>query len=154
MSRRSRVRQVVLQLLYQDDLNPGDAGQWRQFLNQRLLGKQDLIHLGERWFLGVRQHRGAIDEKIVATARNWKLNRMPPLDRNIVRLAAYEFLFGDTPYQVAINEAVELAKRFGTKDSPRFVNGVLDRIREDNSNPNARPHLSESTNTDVAAKQP
>jgi N utilization substance protein B len=128
MSRRSRVRQVVLQLLFQDDLNPHSEIDWRQFLAGRLRGDAKLIALGERWFLGVRQKRGEIDKQISAAAQNWKLQRMPPIDRNIMRLAAFEFLYADTPHQVAINEAIDIAKRFGSNQSPKFVNGILDRI--------------------------
>src|SRR5206468_10303963 len=70
-----------------------------------------------------------IDEAIVSASKNWRIDRMSRVDRNILRLGACELLaFRDVPVQVVINEAVELAKRFGTADSSAFVNGVLDRI--------------------------
>jgi transcription antitermination protein NusB len=73
--------------------------------------------------------RGRIDDVIVAGSRNWRLERMARVDRNILRLAVGEFVYTPTtPLRVVINEAVELAKRFGTAESPAFINGVLDRI--------------------------
>lgn len=76
---------------------------------------------------GAQAHRQAIDEKIRAQAENWRLERMPSVDRNILRLAIYEMWFqNDVPKLVVVDEAVELAKRFGSEQSGRFVNGVLD----------------------------
>jgi N utilization substance protein B len=77
---------------------------------------------------GVRKNRGELDELLKKTADNWSLERMAVIDRNILRLGAFEMLHSDTPDRVAINEAVELAKRFGAKQSPHFVNGILDRF--------------------------
>lgn len=76
---------------------------------------------------GAEQHRSAIDERIRAQAENWRLERMPSVDRNILRLAIYEMWYqNDVPKLVVVDEAVELAKRFGSEQSGRFVNGVLD----------------------------
>ena len=79
---------------------------------------------------GVETHRPVLDTSIQEASTNWRLERMAALDRNILRLAAFELLFlsGDVPRRVAINEAVELAKTFGTEGSSAFVNGVLDRV--------------------------
>ena len=77
---------------------------------------------------GVREHRAELDQVLAAKAENWSLERMAVVDRNILRLAAYEILYTDTPGRVAINEAVELAKLFGAEQSPPFVNGILDRV--------------------------
>ena len=76
----------------------------------------------------MRQHRDQLDAIILESAENWTIARMAPTDRNTIRLGAYEITQSDTPGEVVIHEAVELAKRFGTKDSGGFVNGVLDRI--------------------------
>ncbi|WKZ57326.1 MAG: transcription antitermination factor NusB [Bdellovibrionota bacterium] len=77
---------------------------------------------------GVVQHRGEIDEAIARCSTRWSLARMSQVDRNIIRLGAYELLHcDDIPRNVSINEAIELAKRFGADDSPTFVNGVLDK---------------------------
>ena len=129
MSRRSRAREIVLQVLYEDDLNPdrnpeaGDA-----FLCNRLRRESDLVDFARTLVAGVRKHRAEIDQLLVERADNWTMERMAVTDRNILRLGAYEMLFGGTPERVAINEAVELAKRYGAKQSPQFVNGVLDRF--------------------------
>jgi len=80
---------------------------------------------------GVWEHREEVDARIRAAAENWRLERMAMVDRNILRLGAYEILHGrDIPFAVAINEAVDLAKRFGAEESGAFVNGILDRISE------------------------
>jgi N utilization substance protein B len=77
---------------------------------------------------GVEAERAELDRRLVAVARNWRLERMAHVDRNLLRLAAWEILFGGTPPAVAIDEAVELAREFGDDASPRFVNGVLDAL--------------------------
>jgi len=77
---------------------------------------------------GVRQHREDIDAQIAQAAENWSLSRMAVTDRNVLRLGVYELLYTNTPDRVAIDEAVELAKRFGTAQSGPFVNGILDQL--------------------------
>lgn len=83
--------------------------------------------------LGVRRNQGELDQQLAKTADNWSVARMAATDRNVLRLGAYEILYTDTPDRAAINEAVELAKRFGTAHSAQFVNGILDKFlhRED-----------------------
>ena len=79
---------------------------------------------------GVEAHRKSLDNLICAVARNWKLERMATVDRNVIRIALYEMLMRkDIPAKVAINEAVDLGKRYGDSESGSFVNGILDRIR-------------------------
>ncbi|MEX0819713.1 MAG: transcription antitermination factor NusB [Pirellulaceae bacterium] len=132
MSRRSRAREVVLQLLYQDDLNPApDIEAIEAFLRTRLNNREDLIEFGRDLRRGVRANREELDALLQARAANWSLARMAATDRNILRLGAYEILHTNTPDRVAINEAVELAKRYGAKQSPQFVNGILDRVLHD-----------------------
>jgi N utilization substance protein B len=81
---------------------------------------------------GVLEHRAKIDEEIQKHAKNWSLQRMAAVDRNVLRLAAYEMLFReDIPPIVSINEAVDIAKKFSTHDSGKFVNGILDQIRKE-----------------------
>jgi N utilization substance protein B len=76
-----------------------------------------------------RSHRSEIDEALQAASKNWRLERMSTVDRNILRLAAAELMYDESvPTKVVINEAIELAKRFGTTESPAFVNGILDRV--------------------------
>lgn len=128
MSRRSRAREVVLQVLYQDDLNPpADLTAAEEFLRNRLKD-ETLVAFASSLLAGVRGKRSELDELLAKRADNWSLARMAATDRNVLRLGAYEILFTETPDRVAINEAVELAKRFGAKQSPPFVNGVLDRF--------------------------
>lgn len=129
MARRSRAREVALQLLYELDRNPAAAeDRDRRFVESRLRGPRlrlfalDLVS-------GVSTKREEIDRLIEEVAENWSLGRMTPIDRSILRLATFELLFcQDTPPRVAIDEAIELAKRFGTAESSRFVNGILDRV--------------------------
>ena len=77
---------------------------------------------------GVAANRAELDEKIAAAAENWSVERMAATDRNLLRLGAYEIHFTDTPVKVVIDEAVELAKRFGGAQSAQFVNGILDKL--------------------------
>lgn len=128
MARRSRAREAALQVLYQDDLNPQhDPGESDRFLAARLR-EAELLQFGRSLVAGVRHNRAELDRLLANTADNWSLERMAATDRNVLRLGAYEILFSDTPDRVAINEAVELAKRFGARQSAQFVNGILDRL--------------------------
>ncbi len=134
MSRRSRAREVVLQVLYQDDLNPErDMNPSDMFLRQRLHDQHDLIEFAQSLLSGVRRNREELDQILSSRADNWALDRMAATDRNVLRLGAYEILYAETPDRVAINEAVELAKRFGAKQSSQFVNGILDGLLRENS---------------------
>jgi N utilization substance protein B len=128
MTRRSRARQVAFQVLYQDDLNPtSDPADRAGFLEQRLR-LPEMVEFAAELVAGVRRHRDELDRAIAQTATNWSLDRMSPTDRNVLRLGAYEILHSETPDPVAIDEAIELAKRFGTAQSAAFVNGILDRL--------------------------
>ena len=138
MSRRSRAREIVLQVLFQDDLNsPSPDDVLNRFVRTRLKGDQHLIDFAKVLISGVRQYRDKIDEQLEITAENWRLSRMAATDRNILRLGSYEILYSDTPDRVAINEAIELAKRFGTANSAQFVNGILDRLMKQNDTTSA-----------------
>ena len=129
MSRRSRAREVVLQILYEDDLNPDrNLAAADLFLRRRLNNDEELVEFARSLLSGVRRNRQELDELLGQRADNWSLARMAVTDRNVLRLGAYEILYADTPPRVAINEAVELAKRFGARQSAQFVNGILDRF--------------------------
>jgi N utilization substance protein B len=128
MARRSRARDVALQVLYQDDLNPGvDAEVADKFLRARLRSP-DLVEFARSLVAGVRRNREELDLMLTRTADNWSLTRMVATDRNVLRLGAFEILYTETPDRVAINEAVDLAKRYGTAQSGPFVNGILDKF--------------------------
>jgi N utilization substance protein B len=132
MRRRTRAREVALQLLFQRDHNPGmQRADVERFAADRLR-EPALQRFCLALYDGVVAHQAAIDEKLSAAAENWRLPRMPTVDRNLLRLGAFELLIvGDNPPAVVIDEVIELARRFGTADSPAFVNGVLDRLRRD-----------------------
>ena len=91
----------------------------------------DLDGFTRRLVEGVEAHRAAIEELITRYSRRWAISRMPVVDRNVLRLATYELLHEETPPAVVIDEAIDLAKRFSTDDSGRFVNGVLESIRRE-----------------------
>ena len=128
MARRSRAREVALQVLFQDEVNPpSSAGETLRFLEVRL-NSDELVNFARSLIAGVRRNREELDGLLGKIAANWTLSRMAAVDRNVLRLGAYEILYTETPGRVAINEAVELAKRFGARQSPQFVNGILDRL--------------------------
>jgi len=128
VTRRSRAREVALQVLFQDDMNPRvDPAMADEWIRRRLR-IPELVEFARGLVAGVRRNRAELDGMIEATAENWSLSRMAVTDRNVLRIGAYEILLSDTPDPVAINEAVELAKRYGTAQSAPFVNGILDRL--------------------------
>ncbi len=114
--------------MYQDDLNPRNNPAVGDALLEQRLKSADLVAFARQLVAGVRRHRQELDALIENTAVNWSLHRMAATDRNALRLGAYEVLHSDTPPRVAIDEAVELAKRFGSAQSAQFVNGILDKL--------------------------
>jgi N utilization substance protein B len=128
MSRRSRAREVALQILFEDDVNPrASVVDMKSFVHGRL-NSPELEEFCISLILGVRRNQGELDQQLAQTADNWSVARMAATDRNVLRLGAYEILYTDTPDRAAINEAVELAKRFGSAQSAQFVNGILDKF--------------------------
>jgi 6,7-dimethyl-8-ribityllumazine synthase len=129
LTRRRRARQVALQVLFADDLNPQhDLLAAGRFLQVRLQNDRELVRFARQLVDGTRHHRNEIDQILADKLQNWSLRRLAATDRNIMRMGIYESLYAGTPGPVAINEAIELARRFGSPQSPKFVNGVLDRI--------------------------
>jgi N utilization substance protein B len=131
MTRRSRAREVALQLLFQRDLNAHvDRAVLERFVRDRLRD-ETLVPFCLGLYDGVAAHQADIDRRLSEAAENWRLARMAAVDRNVLRLGAYELLHTpDTPPNVALDEAIELARRYGSADSSAFVNGVLDRLRQ------------------------
>ncbi len=132
MYRRTRAREVALQLLFQRDLNPGvDRSAIERFVNERLRDVKSSEYC-LRIYDGVTERAEELDQKLTTAADNWRVARMAGTDRNILRLGALELLLADAeaPAAVVIDEAVELARRFGSANSSAFVNGVLDRINK------------------------
>lgn len=137
--RRRTAREMALQMLYQRDVGAsdlaqifhafdlgehlatgGDPARQRRRLEEAFTFARKLVH-------GTAEHQEELDELIARQADNWRLERMPIVDRNVLRLAVYELLFAeDTPELVVVDEAIELAKKYGSEQSGRFVNGLLD----------------------------
>ncbi len=130
MTRRTRGREIALQVLYLQEQNTGVASSEIERFIQRRLRDPRLREFAQALVAGVRVNQERIDELISGVAENWRIDRMAAIDRNILRLGAFEMLFcPDVPTKVAINEALELAKRYSTAQSSRFVNGILDRLQ-------------------------
>jgi len=131
MRRRTQAREVALQLLYQIDLLKGlPREDQERFLAEHAEGVE-VQEYARALVQGVLEHRREIDHRIEEVARNWELGRMATIDRNVLRMGIYELIYrSDIPPKVAINEAVELAKKYSTKNSSAFVNGILDKVRE------------------------
>jgi N utilization substance protein B len=128
-TRRTRARERALQALYQIDvaaegIDDALAAFWKSFEPV----EREVRELAEAIVRGVAEHRREVDEAIENASSNWRLDRMARVDRNVLRLAVYELLRTDVPVKVAINEAIELGKKFGSESSGAFVNGVLDKI--------------------------
>ncbi|HYT94511.1 MAG TPA: transcription antitermination factor NusB [Gemmataceae bacterium] len=132
MTRRSRAREVALQLLFQRDHNPTvDRASIERFARDRLRDRT-LETFCLSLYDGVVANLAEIDRRLTEAAENWRLPRMATVDRNVLRLGALELLATpETPAAVAFDEAIELARRYGSADSAAFVNGVLDRLRRD-----------------------
>jgi N utilization substance protein B len=131
MARRSRAREVALQLLFQRDQNATvDRESIERFVRDRLRDAHlEPFCLG--LFDGVVNQQADIDRRLADAAENWRVARMATVDRNVLRLGAYELLHtADTPPAVVLDEAINLARRYGSADSPAFVNGVLDKLRQ------------------------
>lgn len=131
MARRSRAREVAIQLLFQRDHNPCvDRAAIERFVHDRLRDA-GLETFCLSLYDGVVGHLIDIDQRLTEAAENWRVARMATVDRNVLRLGAYELLYTtETPPAVALDEAINLARRFGSADSPAFVNGVLDKLRQ------------------------
>jgi N utilization substance protein B len=130
MTRRSRAREVALQLLFMRDHNGKvERTALERFVRDRLRDPS-LEAFCLSLYDGVAGRLAELDQRLAEAAENWRLPRMATVDRNVLRLGAYELLFGsEMPPAVAFDEAIELARRYGSADSPAFVNGVLDRLR-------------------------
>jgi N utilization substance protein B len=134
MGVRRDAREAAVQYLYQREIQGDQSDQaLEEFYEMRGLspsGRRFCDELLQGWM----QNREEIDEVIAKNARNFEFNRLSAVDRNVLRIACHEILFrSDIPAPVAINEAIEIAKKYSTEDSGKFVNGVLDNIRKQKS---------------------
>jgi len=165
MGKRREARERAVQFLFQHDLNPPEnlEVELAQFWNSQRAAAIEDEKGGAHWnqpvelppptvqeaetrlfaeplIRGVLEHRDAIDELIKKHAKNWEFHRIAAVDRNVMRLAIYEMLYrDDIPPVVSINEAVDVAKKFSTQDSGKFVNGILDKVRGEILRPARNP---------------
>jgi transcription antitermination factor NusB len=130
MRKRTLSREMSLKILYAADITkePLDESS-RKFLENNQQEEDEVVSYAVYLVNGVKENMEKIDAVISKYAANWEIGRMATVDRNILRVASYELLFSDeVPPKVAINEAIEMAKKYGDKDSSKFVNGILDKI--------------------------
>lgn len=128
--KRRKAREYALQILFQLDIRKDKP---TATILKRFWAEHDVDDevqaFTEEIIKGTYKHMAAINEKIHACAKNWSIDRMAAVDRNVLRMAVYEILYRiDIPTSVTINEAIEIAKKFGTDDSGSFVNGILDSV--------------------------
>ena len=129
MGIRREGRELALQILYALDLNPLKTQDALQLFRENSRSAAQVRIFAEELVAGVTANSEEIDNLIAGTSKNWAISRMAKVDLNILRLAVFELIFRiDIPRNVTINEAIEVAKKFGTEDSPAFVNGILDEI--------------------------
>lgn len=131
MKNRRISREIALQVLYQMEFDSAltPIQGLKQYENN-FKNDQLSMDYSEKLIGGVKEHQVQIDETIQKFSINWKINRMSHVDRNIIRLSIYEMthLQDDVPKNASINEAIEIAKKFGSEDSSQFINGILDQI--------------------------
>jgi N utilization substance protein B len=128
VKKRTRARELALQFLYQADLIKKTSAEADDFLREEERDPETR-RFAQRLIEGVLENREEVDQVIQDVAQNWNISRMAVVDRNVLRLATHELLHcQDIPPKVAINEAIEIGKRFSTQNSGAFINGILDRI--------------------------
>ncbi len=139
--KRRQAREIAAQFLYQYDLSDGEMEEALElFWQTQPEVAEPTRRFAEELIRGTCQHRAEIDEKIKKYTEHWELPRIAAVDRNILRLAIFEMLYrDDIPPVVSINEAVDIAKKFSTRESGAFVNGILDRLRADLPRPARTP---------------
>lgn len=134
MGTRRKARECALQMLFAADVTKTPAEVltkdfWSELGDTAF--EEALQDFANRLATGTLQELEKIDEKIRTRAEHWRIPRMAVVDRNVLRLAVYEFLFEETPHTVVINEALEIARRFSTFEATQFINGILDAIKHD-----------------------
>ena len=134
MGSRRKARECALQMLFAADVSqalPDDLVRtyWAEIGDADI--EQSARDFATRLARGALTHSAELDERIRLRAEHWRISRMAIVDRNILRLAVYEFLYEPTPRTVAINEALEIARRFSTYEATQFINGILDAIKRD-----------------------
>ena len=139
MRARSQAREAALKALYQVDLRPDLTPAEVEEVLRAEAKSEDVLSFARELVSGTRAHLAEIDREVESTAHNWNLKRMAVIDRNVIRMGTFELLHRpDVPPAVAINEAVVMAKKYSTKDSGSFVNGILDKIHQRHHGPGQR----------------
>jgi transcription antitermination protein NusB len=129
MGARRKARELALQMLFQYDTAGKEPDMIITTFEDLQKSKPNTREFAVKIFRGTVDHLAELDDMIQAQAENWRLSRMAVVDRNIIRMSVYEFLHeSDTPKLVIIDEAIEIAKKFGTQKSSQFINGILDGI--------------------------
>ena len=129
MGNRRKARELVTQILFHMEYNPGNSGNSFELICENFNAPKSLKAFSKDLVQGVCENRNRIDKLIEKASKNWRLQRMSRVDRSILRLCVYEMLFMENiPHKVSIDEAVELGKKYGTEESGAFINGVLDNI--------------------------
>jgi transcription antitermination protein NusB len=133
MGPRRKAREYALQMLFQWDITHDSTDQIAAtFFENQKEESQVVRDFAQSLLAGTVEHVERIDELIRRHAEHWRLDRMATVDRNLLRLAIEEFLYqADTPKTVVINEAIEIARRYSTQESPLFINGVLDSVKKE-----------------------
>ena len=129
MGKRRHSRELVIQFLYLSEMNEGDVRSQLEGFWESNDSQPDVQSFSEDILNNIFDHKKEIDARLEKYSDNWTLSRMTVIDRNLLRMAASELMYSNAvPPKVAIDEAVEIAKKFGSEDSPNFINGVLDRL--------------------------
>ena len=140
MRKRTQSREWALKILYQSDITEKSISATLDEFLVNDIKNAEVVEFCKHLVLGVGQNLNEIDKKIVEYATNWEFKRIAIIDRNILRLGIFELKHASTvPPKVAINEAVELAKKYGDLDSSKFINGILDSIHKKEILPQAKP---------------
>ena len=138
---RRMAREWAMQFLFQNDVRESELDNddlvlfWSQLQNAPV-GKREkefnsAKDFAEQLIRGVFENKASLDDSVQKFSEKWSIGRMSVTDRNILRIGAYEIIHSDLPAQIIINEAVEISKSFGDKDSPKYINAILDNIRKD-----------------------
>jgi transcription antitermination factor NusB len=129
MGKRRRARELAIQVLFHMEYNPGDPGESFDRVCESFGPPKEVRAYSREVVLGVWEKKADLDRLIRRSSKNWRVERMTRVDRNILRIAIYEVVYRkDVPPKVSIDEAVELGKRYGTEESGAFINGILDHI--------------------------
>ena len=129
MGKRRQARELAIQVLFQMEYNPGDPGESFERVCESFGPPKEVRAYSREVVVGVWENKADLDRLIRRSSKNWRVERMCRVDRNILRIAIYEVLYRkDVPPKVSIDEAVELGKRYGTEESGAFINGILDHI--------------------------